>query len=207
MSSSTPASANEDDLSEDVIIEETEAESSVSGEQRNLLTHPRAKSKCWQFFGFRTDSDGTILDKKKVFCRLCSTSLPYCGNTTNLAYHIDIADTAKAKKKLTLQGSLYKVKPYPKSSQRHHKLVNAVGEFICFGLQPISVTDDSSFRKLMATADPKFSLPSRKIFSQQVIPSKYDTMKCKIENELLKSKYCALMTDLWTSQHQHRILN
>ena len=37
----------------------------------------------------------------------------------------------------------------------------------------------------MATADPEFSLPSRKIFSQQVIPSKYDTMKCKIKNELL----------------------
>ena len=82
--------------------------------------------------------------------------------------------------------------------------MNAVGEFICFGLQPISVADDPSFRKLMVTADPKFSLPSRKMFSQQVIPSKYDTMKCKIENELLKSKYCALTTDLWTSQHQHR---
>ena len=140
-------------MSEDVIIEEMEAESSVSGEQRNLLTHPRAKSRSWQFFGFRTDSDGMILDKKKVFCRLCSTSLPYYGNTTNLEYHIkkfhpdhvkdiedsagkekDTADTGKAKKQLTLQGSLNKVKPYPKSSKRHHKLVNAVGGFICFGL-------------------------------------------------------------------------
>ena len=28
-------------------------------------------------------------------------------------------------------------------------------------------------------------------------------MRCVIESELSKSKYCALTTDLWTSQHQH----
>ena len=53
-----------------------------------MLTHPRAKSKCWRFFGFRTDDNGKIAEKKQVHCRLCSVSLSYSGNTTNLAYHI-----------------------------------------------------------------------------------------------------------------------
>ena len=56
----------------------------------------------------------------------------------------------------------------------------------------------------MVTADPKFSLPSGKIFSQLVIPSKYEAMKCKIETEVLKTKHCASTADPWTIQHQYR---
>ena len=56
----------------------------------------------------------------------------------------------------------------------------------------------------MEKSDPKFQLPSRKYFSHHVIPSKYEAIKCKVENELSKSKYCAITTDLWTSQHQYR---
>ena len=40
-------------------------------------------------------------------------------------------------KQLSLQATLNKVKPYLKDSHRHQILINAVGEFICYGLQPI----------------------------------------------------------------------
>ena len=36
-----------------------------------------------------------------------------------------------------------------------------------------------------------------------MIPNKYEAVKCKIQNELSKCKYCAITTDLWTSQHQN----
>ena len=68
-------------------------------------------------------------------------------------------------KQLSLQSSLNKVKSYPKDSHRHQILVNAVSEFICYGLQPINVADDPSFKKLMAKSDPKFQVPSRKYFT------------------------------------------
>ena len=55
MSSSAAASLSESmgeaDSFEDIIIEEAEAESSLSEEQQNILTHPKEKSKCWRFFG------------------------------------------------------------------------------------------------------------------------------------------------------------
>ena len=86
-------------------------------------------------------------------------------------------------KQLSLQAALNKVKPYSKDSQRHKAMANAVGEFICYGLQPISVADDPSFRKLMANSDPKFQLASRKYFSH-IIPCKYEAVKCKVESEL-----------------------
>ena len=129
-----------------------------------MLTHPRAKSKCWRFFGFCIDDNGKIAEKKQVHCRLCSITLSYSRNTTNLAYHIqkhhpehlkdrriwnkqkDDSETSDTGlKQLSLQATLNKVKPYPKDSHRHQIPVNAVGEFICYGLQPISVADDPSY--------------------------------------------------------------
>ena len=91
ISASAPASPSEyegEDSFDTDITEEAETEFTVSSEQPNLLAHPKVKSKCWQFFGFRTESDGTIVDTEKIVCKLCSTTLSYHGNTTNLAYHI-----------------------------------------------------------------------------------------------------------------------
>ena len=68
-------------------------------------------------------------------------------------------------RQLSFQGSLNKVKSYPKNSPRYRTLLRAVVEFICFGLQPISVADDPSFRKLMATADPSFAYLLENLFS------------------------------------------
>ena len=41
---------------------------SSSKQQQNLLSHPRGKSKCWRFFGFRVDDDGKITDTKQIQC-------------------------------------------------------------------------------------------------------------------------------------------
>ena len=204
-------------MSEEESLSETEESEIVcidsgSEQQQNLLSHPRGKSKCWRFFGFRVDDDGKISDMKQVLCRLCSAGLSYSGNTTNMKYHIqkhhpehlkDIEEPSKERdanhdtapsesgfKQLSLQAALNKVKPYSKDSQRYKTMVNAVGEFICYGLQPISVADDPSFRKLMAKSDQKFQLPSRNS-SCNTLP-----VKCKVESELSKSKYCAITRPL-----------
>ena len=109
--------------------------------------------------------------------------------TTNMKYHIqkhhpehlkdigegsskerdtDAASSESGFKQLSLQTTLNKVKSYSTDSQRHKTMVNAVGEFICYGLQPISVADNPSSRKLLGKSDPKFQLPSRKYFSHHV---------------------------------------
>ena len=58
-------------------------------------------------------------------------------------------------KQLSLQSTLNKVKPYWKDGHRHQVLVNAVGEFICYRLQPISMVNNASLKKLIAKSDPK----------------------------------------------------
>jgi len=53
-----------------------------------LIALPSGKSKVWQHFGFKVDSQEKIINKKEVVCRKCEQLLPYSGNTTNLTYHL-----------------------------------------------------------------------------------------------------------------------
>ena len=107
-------------------------------------------------FWFLHYDNGKIAEKKQVHSRLCSITLSYSGNTTNLAYHTKIHHPKHLKdikesgtkqkddsetsdtgiKQLLLQATINNVKPYPKDSHRYQILVNVGGEFICYGLQP-----------------------------------------------------------------------
>ena len=55
-----------------------------------LISLPNAKSKAWEYFGFPGDSKGSIIDKKKVLCKLCqpTVAIAYSTNTSNLTYHL-----------------------------------------------------------------------------------------------------------------------
>lgn len=55
-----------------------------------LVALPSTKSKVWTHYGFPANSSGKIVDKKKVYCKLCDPPLPipYSTNTSNLMYHL-----------------------------------------------------------------------------------------------------------------------
>ena len=52
-----------------------------------LVAFPTGKSKVWQHFGFKVDSQEKIVNKK-VVCRKCEKLLTYSENTTNLTLHL-----------------------------------------------------------------------------------------------------------------------
>ena len=61
-------------------------------QEKKLLPLEGCKSEVWKHFGFPA-KDGKFIepDKKKrkdVFCKICYQPLKYCGNTTNLIYHL-----------------------------------------------------------------------------------------------------------------------
>ena len=93
---------------------------------------------------------------------------------------------------------------FSNESVKHKQLVDAIGDFICRGLQPLSVVDDPSFRHLLEIAEPRFKLPHRTYFTDTVIPAKYRSTRAIIENQLASVDNCVVTTDLWTSLHQQR---
>ena len=106
-------------------------------------------------------------------------------------------------KQLTLGATLARSTPFSNESVKHKLLVNATADFICQGLQPLSVVDEPAFRRLLELAEPRFKLPHRTYFTDTVIPVKYRSVRAAIEKELSAVENCTI-TDLWTSQHQQR---
>ena len=64
--------------------------SSSTGSATNRLKAPvGVKSKVWKYFGFATNEAGVIVNKTRVTCTLCKQNISFCGNTTNLSYHLE----------------------------------------------------------------------------------------------------------------------
>ena len=163
------------------------------GDFEKLVAKPKCKSKVWKHFGFPADAHGEVMDKKKIVCRLCKAIIAYLGNTSNLTYHLQrahsqelvelredsgdkpgpsVQPTAKQKQQ-SLPGIVGRSILFPQDSAKHKLLVDATADFICQRLLPLRVVDESSFRRLLEIAEPRFQLPHRTHFTDKVIPAKY----------------------------------
>jgi len=106
-----------------------------------------------------------IIDKKKVYCKLCDPpfAISYSTNTSNLTYHLQqnhpeeymkIAGTKSQNtstlmtlgfQQTTFTASPLVVKPYPWNSRWAEQLVQSSENFITSSLQSVSVVDEPSF--------------------------------------------------------------
>ena len=124
------------------------------------------KSHLWKHFGFFSSEDGAPV-KDKMVCRLCWSEVSYCKNITNLCVHLERhhrseyalllkaegeKDKFAEKSQPTLQKVLEWVNPLPKDSKQWQTLVEAIGNFIVWDMQPLSVVDNAGFKQLMYTA-------------------------------------------------------
>ena len=153
-----------------------------------LVPLPNGKSTVWAYYGFPVNSFGKIIDKKKVYCKLCEPPFPisYSTNTSNLTYHLKRLHPEQHKELSGTQQSREvsdgfrqtpvftpSVKPYSRTSKRAKQLVHATGKFIALSLQPMNIVDEPSFRILLSVADPRFNLLHRTRFASKVMPQMY----------------------------------
>lgn len=87
-----------------------------------IIAHPHAKSFVWQHFGFVPLGDTDTPDRRRVLCRLCLRELPYCGNTTNLQYHLQ-----RYHRDVMPEG-LREMRPSPRTARRASRLPDPVGD-------------------------------------------------------------------------------
>ena len=182
----------------------------------------KTKSELWKYFGFRSDNSGKIINKKEITCRKCKTVIAYCGNTTNMAYHMrrhhkevefdtepdEQPGPNKSADNKVMQLTLGEVSernsPFSPGSVKYKQLLDATTGFITQSLQPLSIVDEPSFRYLLMVAEPRFKLPHRTHFTDKIIPGKYETVRAAIQKQLEQTSHCVVTTDLWTSGHQQR---
>ena len=210
------------------------ADNAIHGDLE-LLPLKNAKGAIWTFFGFQS-KDGEFVEKDKrkrdiVYCKLCFQSMKYCGNTTNLHFHLrtkhptEYNDSAASKPssntnndkatndgkrvsnsgraQLTIPNTIQATLPLPKSSPRYKTLTNSVCYFLARDMQPYDTVNDAGFRYMLKTLEPRYTPPDRKTIATTHIPKMYEIEKNRIKASLMNVSCFSITTDMWTSRAKH----
>ena len=65
----------------------------------------------------------------------------------------------------------------PTSSKRASVITDAVAYFIAKDMQPVSAVECLGFRSMFKVLEPRYEIPSRKTFTQRVLPALYVKVK------------------------------
>ena len=207
---------------EDIVLIEEETQ-----ERREYLPLERSKSRIWEHFGFLA-RDGKYCepDKKKrrlVYCKVCECSYKYCGNTTNMCYHLKehhptlykalsdadssssssthVASVPRGQQKLP---ELFRQQEaFPRSSSKWIKLTESLCYFLAKDTLPFNTVNGSGFQKFLLDLEPRYKPPDRKTISTVYMPKLYKGKKESIRQGLRSCKAFGFTTDMWTSRSTH----
>ena len=74
-----------------------------------------------------------------------------------------------------------------------------IGKMIALDNQPFSCVENIGFRNLIKKLKPKYDMPSRKYFADNIIPRLYDDTKSEIKKGVLDAAAISVTSDLWTN--------
>ena len=90
------------------------------------------------------------------------------------------------------------VRVWPHDNSKARKITRKVAEMIALDVQPISIVEDSGFKELLTTIEPRYCLPSRPYIRNE-IDLLFTEVKTKMK-ELIAGEFISVTTDIWTSQ-------
>lgn len=69
---------------------------------------------------------------------------------------------------------------WSREDSRSRDINIAIGEMIALDNQPLSIVENIGFKNLMRKVKPKYTIPSRKYFTENVIPQLYQNTRSEI---------------------------
>ncbi|KAL0202013.1 hypothetical protein M9458_000031 [Cirrhinus mrigala] len=113
--------------------------------------------------------------------------------------NIDISGTRKKPQKQETFPTAFRMK-LQANADRAQTITKAIGVFMALDMRPFSVVENDGFTHLLSVLEPRYQLPSRPHFSQNVLPQLYSEVRAKLVEDLSNAKFIALTTDGWTSR-------
>lgn len=115
-------------------------------------------------------------------CKFCKTKIKHFRNTTNAQAHIirhhpELKDTVPSQPLAANQRTLQCLTKLPANSKR------AKNNQVCFitkDLRPYNVVENEGFIYMLQTAEPRYTIPSRKFFSETAVPQLYQETKREV---------------------------
>lgn len=88
----------------------------------------------------------------------------------------------------------------PPNSARAQEITEPVAVFICKDLRPYSVVENSGFKKMVSTLEPRYTIPTRKHMTEVAVLKLYTEVKTAVLESLKSVERVGLTCDGWTSR-------
>ncbi len=183
-------------------------------EDFEIVKNPKGKAAFWTHFGLkRMKKDGSLVENFAV-CRKCRAEVKYSGGTTNLSSHIRRhhpgIDVSASPISTGVKPVFHTSKPrtiadafgqtYGSNSPKAQDVTTKIARFIIKDLRPYRIVESVEFKEMIKALDPRYKVPSRKQFSEEIIPSMYRKVAGDVKEEIQKAEQVAITTDGWTSR-------
>ena len=104
------------------------------------------------------------------------------------------------KKQLSLQDSLTSKKIWDINDSRSRAIHKKIINMMALDNQPFSMVEDDGFIDLLAHLQPHYMLPSRRYFTDKMLPETYKELRTIVQDELAEPNgyYISFTSDIWT---------
>ena len=165
------------------------------------------RSKIWVYFELlEKDNENKIFTRCKV--NNCKEKLLFHNSTTAMIKHVESQHPEKFKEfqgkgsktsntQLTMNSEELKFKEL--GADKNKYITEAIAKFICLDMRPINIIEGQGFVQMIRILEPRYKIPARSTFSDNIIPLMYEKVKEKIRDKLSSVERCAFTFDYWRS--------
>jgi len=111
------------------------------------------------------------------------------------------------KQPILLNASLSSSKKFDHDHPKQKLITEKIGLMICKDLQPYTVVEDAGFRAVMQAAEPRYVMPSRKTFRDDIVPNIHKTALAMVKRDASSAISLAVTTDAWTSRSNQSFIS
>ncbi|CAF4433214.1 unnamed protein product [Rotaria sp. Silwood2] len=157
------------------------------------------RSLVWRYFNDMKD------DVLNVECVLCSSVITRKStSTSDLLHHIQIQHNVEYQHLNKVMKSQTQISDsttrLPLTSDRSIHLTKLIADLIIYNFLPLSVVESPHLQAILAEAEPSYTIPRRKYFTNNVLQEMYSDVQQKVYEELQQAPGICLTTDICTSQ-------
>lgn len=110
------------------------------------------------------------------------------------------SNNSKTKSQLSLKAAWERGTPYSKTHPRAQQLTKHICEMVAVDCQPFSFVENEGFKRLMAIADPRYTIPTRQEISHKLIPDLYKNTVSEVNTLLENVANVSVTIDFWSSR-------
>ena len=132
------------------------------------------KSIIWEYMHLQKVNNK--LNKKWVFCNLCTSRVSYHGCTTNgISHLLKIHNLGKIIdfNQPGIKEAMAKVPTNPLDPARQHEISLLLGRMIVMDLLSYNVVNRAGFKSFITSLEPRFKMPSINYIANDIIPELY----------------------------------